>query len=991
MDHHALGTRSRLATVLLTATLVSLPTLLQAAGNPPAKRSLGARFTELHGQKLANARRDIEVFVRLDQPSVAELNIESVRNSGAFASSQAQKAQAARVSQQQATMSESLASHGARILSRQRVGANGLRVMIKPAAIETLRALPGVRSVGRVEIHTRDNIDSVPWIGAPAVWAKSGRGEGVKIGIIDSGIDYTHADFGGSGNPADHDGNDPTVIEPGTFPTAKVKGGTDFAGSDYDAGDPERATPQPDPDPLDFGPDGGHGTHVAGTAAGIGVPGSVGPGVAPGASLYALKVFGDAGASTDLTSLAIEWAMDPNGDGDMSDHLDVINMSLGAPFGNPDDPSAISSQNAAEVGIVVVASAGNEGTTPYVTGAPAVAPAAISVAASKPGGNHLYSRFTVTAPASLAGTYESAEGAGGVTLAQTGPISGPLAVTNPANGCTPLTNGAAVSGKIALVIRGVCDFTVKYANATAAGAKALVVYNDGADPTRVNPIIMVADGTTIPGLMIAAPIGAALAAAPNPAGTMLAAPDADVISSFSSLGPGGGGSSFKPDLSAPGEAIVSAAMGTGTGSLELQGTSMAAPHVTGAAALLRQLHPRLDQSAIKALLQNSTVPASGFGDTRVTRTGTGVIRVDRAAALTSFASPGGVSFGRLNPVFPIERDQRIKVTNLAGKSRHFKVKHIANRTYPGVKVDCPSNVQVGAKGTARFDIDLKFDPRKAFKKGVFDDAFSSQTEVDGWCELSDGKDTLRVAYIAVVDAASAVLTLPGRRLRSVNVANVGPALGIAEAFTLAKLGGTADEGRTAASIAAVGFRNADPSLYLGLPTLEFGIALGKAYEHLSTFEFDLLVDTNGDGVEDVILVGVDLSAFDDTVDPGAFVTAQLSADPTGPGFIDWFVSTWDHNDRTLILPFTLEDGGGLLPGKFDYTLITFAGDGTQDVQQGSVDLAKEIVPDLNSFTVDPFGNVNVHMTGPTGYTLWLLQNDIPAGQVGLSFTVAPKK
>ena len=99
--------------------------------------------------------------------------------------------------------------------------------------------------------------------------------------------------------------------------------------------------PQPDPDPLDGN---GHGSHVAGTAAGIGVPGSVGPGVAPGAELYALKVFGDAGGTTDVTSLAIEWAMDPNGDGDMSDHLDVINMSLGSPFGEPDDPSAISTQ-----------------------------------------------------------------------------------------------------------------------------------------------------------------------------------------------------------------------------------------------------------------------------------------------------------------------------------------------------------------------------------------------------------------------------------------------------------------------------------------------------------------------------------------------------------------------------------------------------------------------------------------------------------------------
>ncbi|HKE94032.1 MAG TPA: S8 family serine peptidase, partial [Povalibacter sp.] len=951
------------------------------------------RYMDLHGQKLVNGQRDVEVFVRLDEPAVSELNLQSVETTGAFATPEAQRAQAARVTAQQASIRGALASRGATILSAHRVGANGLRIRVKASEVEGISVLPGVRSVGRVEIHTLDNIDSVPWIGAPAVWSSVGKGEGVRIGIIDSGIDYTHADFGGSGIVADHDNNNPNVIEPGTFPTAKVKGGYDFAGSQYDASDPALSTPQPDPDPIDYGPGGGHGSHVAGTAAGIGVQGSVGPGVAPGASLYAIKVFGDSGGSTDLTSLGIEWAMDPNGDGDMSDHLDVINMSLGAPFGNPDDPSAISSQNAAALGIVVVASAGNEGTTPYVTGAPAVAPAAISVAASKPGGNHLYSRFSVDAPAELVGTYESEEGAGPVTLAQTGPISGALVRTAPLNACAPLTNAAAVSGKIALVTRGVCGFVVKYQQAQAAGAKAIVVFNDGADPTRINPIIMggLDNTVTIPGLMIAYPIGAALASAVNPSATLQAAPDADAIASFSSLGPGGGGSSFKPDLSAPGQAIISAGMGTGTGSANFSGTSMAAPHVTGAAALLRQEFPKLDQSAIKAMLQNSTVDASQFGDTRLTRTGVGVIRVDRAAALTSYAAPGGVSFGRLNPVFPINREQHVKLSNLATRSRSYSVSHVANRTYPGVKVQCPSQVRVGPKGSTRFDIDLTFDPRQAWRQNVFDDALASQTEVDGWCVLKDGKDTLRVGYIAVVDAASAVLPVPGPKLRSVNLINTGPALGIAEGFTLAKLGGDAGGRRTQAAISAVGFRNANPALYFDLPVLEFGIALQKPFEHISTFEFDLLIDTNGDGVEDFILVGVDYSTFNPTADPGAFVTAQFPADPNQFGFIDWFVSTWDFNDRTLILPFTLEAGGGFLPPKFDYTLITFAGDGTQDVQQGSVDLAKEIVPDVNSIGIDPGGRVNVQLTGPTGYTLWLLQNDTVPGQTELSFTIAPRK
>src|SRR6185312_14469723 len=165
-------------------------------------------------------------------------------------------------------------------------------------------------------------------------------------------------------------------------PTAKVVGGFDFAGPTYNA-DVAGSTPTPDPDPLDGN---GHGSHVAGTAAGFGVTGSIGPGVAPEALLYALKVFNDTEGSTNLVSEAIEWALDPNHDGNMKDHLDVINMSLGSPFGDPDDPSAISAENAADLGVIVVASAGNEGEFPYITGAPAVAPGAISVAAVTPAG-----------------------------------------------------------------------------------------------------------------------------------------------------------------------------------------------------------------------------------------------------------------------------------------------------------------------------------------------------------------------------------------------------------------------------------------------------------------------------------------------------------------------------------------------------------------------------------------------------------------------------
>ena len=972
--------------MLFTAALVAAPAITQSANQGKRKNADPSRSISLHGTRLSAEQGRVQVFVRLSEQAVAELNADSLASTGTYASPAAQRAQAARVTQQQARLRSSLDGVGARVLSSQRVGANGLRVSVQRSELAALRALPGVRSVGRVHRYQLDNIDSVPWIGSPAVWASSGKGEGVSIGIIDTGIDYTHADFGGSGDPAVYAANDKGIIEPGSFPTAKVKGGYDFAGPTYDANDPT-SVPMPDPDPLDGN---GHGTHVSGTAAGIGVPGSVGQGVAPGADLYALKVFSDEGGSTDLVSLAIEWAMDPNGDGDMSDHLDVINMSLGSPFGDPNDPSAISSNNAAAVGIIVATSAGNEGDTPYVTGSPGVASSAISTAANTPGGR-LYSKFDVTAPAGVAGTYASLEGAGPVTFAQSGPISGSLVLANPLIGCGPLANASAIAGNVAFIRRGTCGFIDKYLNAQAAGARAIVVFNDGANSTRIDPIVMggLDDRVTIPGLMISSTVGNVLAATAGVTVTLSAALDPskdDQMTTFSSRGTGGGGSTFKPDLSAPGLAIVSAGVGTGTGSANFQGTSMASPHVAGAAALLHQKFPTLKQSAIKAMLQNSTVDANASGDTDLMRQGVGALRVDRAAALASYASPGGVSFGRLNPVTRDYASEDVTVRDLSGQRRNFSVQHVANQTYPGVEVNCPRNVRVNGKGSAKMRISLSFDPRAAWDAGVYDDAIISQTEVDGWCILSDGKDTLRVGYVAVVDPASAVLALPSNGLQGARLMNFGPTIGWAEGFTLAKLGGEQQSG-TSGSIQALGFRRANPDFYGGFDVLEFGIATDKPFEHLSSLEFTLEIDTDGDGVAEATMVGADLSNFQD-VDPGQFVTAQFDA--TGQGFLDWLANSWDYNDRTLILPFTLTAGGGFLPEKFNYTLTVEARDGEVDVQHGSVDLAREIVPDVNSFGVEPKDSVDVAYSGPTGATMWLLQNNRAPAQVALGFHLAGK-
>jgi Subtilase family./Peptidase inhibitor I9. len=151
---------------------------------------------------------------------------------------------------------------GARVQYRVTRVYNGIAVFAEPSRVEAIRALPGVKSVRPLVLHTTANATSVPHLGVPlGVWqALANAGDDVKVGVIDSGLDYQHAMFGGAGRESDYKANDRTKINDGFFPTARVVGGWDFAGDDYGGG----GAATPDPDPMDCG---GHGTHVAGASA----------------------------------------------------------------------------------------------------------------------------------------------------------------------------------------------------------------------------------------------------------------------------------------------------------------------------------------------------------------------------------------------------------------------------------------------------------------------------------------------------------------------------------------------------------------------------------------------------------------------------------------------------------------------------------------------------------------------------------------------------
>ncbi|MDH6128705.1 S8 family serine peptidase [Kitasatospora sp. GP82] len=655
------------------------------------------------------------------------------------------------------------AAPGARELYRTHTLLTGIAVTATPAQLPALRALPGVRAVHPIALKQRSNGYSVPLIGAPAVWAGTASlpgntGEGVRVGIIDSGIDYTHADFGGPGTEQAFRSVDGAKPAPtGLFPNAKVVGGRDLVGDDYDP-DPASEHPQPVPHPDDNPIDciaNGHGTHVAGTVAGLGVtsagrtytgpyrPGldpagfKVAPGAAPGAKLFAIRVFGCEG-STDQLTQALDLAADPDGDGDLTDRLDVVNLSLGSRFGNPDDADAIAADRLAELGTVVVAAAGNEGDVYGIGGSPGTAPRAISVAASvDPHADA--DGIRVLSPQALAGlvpAHWSAKYLGWSSQE----VSGELALpADQSDGCASF--GAAdaqrLRGKVAVLAwrtkdpDRACGSGPRADNAAAAGAIGALFAADSdhlgelAGSDRI-PVAILAkeDGERLLQATRAGRVAVQLATRGNPLHGAVAQDQpqrTDTLASFTSRGIGLPGV-VKPDIAAPGETIWSARAGSGGGGLREDGTSMATPHIAGLAALVRSAHPDWTAAEVKAALMN-TAGDTWLGDGRTgpvygpERTGAGRVAVDRAVrtpAVAYAAGEGaldgavGVSFGEVPVTGPTALGREVEIRNFSAQPLDYTTGYQSSTEVPGASFELtPDRVTVPASGTARVTVSLR--------------------------------------------------------------------------------------------------------------------------------------------------------------------------------------------------------------------------------------------------------------------------------------------
>lgn len=605
---------------------------------------------------------------------------------------------------------------------------NGVSVSINRSDLSKLARLPQVANLWPVDTYylpepEEDNVPdmatAIAMTGANVAQGAGVTGAGVRIGIIDTGVDYDHADLGGDGV---------NRLNSSEFPTGRVKWGYDFVGDAYDA-NPANPTYNPVPTPDLFPDDrNGHGTHVAGIAAAKGLL----TGVAPDAEIGAYRVFGITGStSADIMIAAMERAL--------ADGMQVVNMSIGSAFQWPQYPTATAADRLVNKGVVVVCSIGNSGANGlYSAGAPGVGKKVIGVASFD--NTHVVLRTFTISPDNAVIGYGQAAASPAAPTSGTFPMARTGTSTSTADACSPLAAGS-LTGRVALIRRGGCSFYVKARNAQLAGAIGVVLYNDSAG--HFSPTVAPPTGSpaiTIPVVSISGtdgvPIDSRLASGPvsmtwTSTVATLANPTGNLISSFSSYGMAPD-LSLKPDIGAPGGLIRSTfPLGLG-GYATLSGTSMSSPHVAGTAALYLQARPNTPSQAMRGILQNTADPKVWWGNPgwgfldNVHRQGAGMVRIDRALAATARIEPGKLSLGE-SESGPAVRTLTIK--NEGASPVTYGLSHVAALS-TGANTFTPSfhtsnasaafsalSVPVPAGGTATVNVTIT--PATGPNKGIY--------------------------------------------------------------------------------------------------------------------------------------------------------------------------------------------------------------------------------------------------------------------------------
>ena len=643
--------------------------------------------------------RLVEYALVLADPPVAQ----KVQSRVALQSSQAQ-VHLQKIRAAQSRVLSELARRKVRVSSTSQILANAVFVRVAAQDTGALKNIPGVKWIQYLPPLKPLLNAAVNLVGVTTAWNSIGgsanAGAGVKIGIIDTGIDQNHPGF-----------NDAGFTPPAGFPKGdagytnnKVIVARSYVSALVDP-DPAYSTPD-DLSPRDRQ---GHGTAIAMIAAGVQNTGPLGSitGVAPKAFLGNYKVFGSPGideyTSWSAWNLALTDAI--------NDGMDIVTLSLGegdpaifAPLdqdsvacGGACDVYAQSVESATRLGVLVVAAAGNGGNigfrsiTKNSLNTPGVAPSALTVGASA--NSHLLYQAVRVNGGSL-GNLRGLVGDGPkLASSLTAPVTDVTTLGNDGLACVPLRAGS-LAGAIALMQRGGCNPSDKVLSAQAAGAVGVLLYQYEGNDDFTNRLY--AQNTGIPAVMIGNTDGKALKAylGSTPGATvtidpaMLAAdnPQVNTVAAFSSRGPSlgnfssGGDFALKPELVAPGTNIYTATQKldpnsdiyNATGYATVNGTSYAVPFAAGVAAMALATNSNLKQhpGRLKSAVVN-TATQDLEGGAHVTDAGAGKLNAADAVNVAATLEPAAISFGPVPTALPVNRT--LTLTNVSGTATSFSI------------------------------------------------------------------------------------------------------------------------------------------------------------------------------------------------------------------------------------------------------------------------------------------------------------------------------
>jgi subtilisin family serine protease len=692
--------------LLVSLTWSTTPMALQAqtTANQPTNHLPQRWIVQLAEPPLAQAPHiSTDYTIMAEQPTTTgnRLNLNSTAAHHYRAHLQAQQAQVFAAIQRTFAHAE--------LYRNYQIVFNGLSVALPgvddATAEAQLRAVPGVAAVFRERTHALNMYGSLPTMNTEALWndptigGQPNAGAGIKIAVIDTGIRQDHAFF----NPEGY-----------TYPEGFPKGETDYTtpkvivARAYFRPDlaplPGSETPQPG------AKDDSHGTHVAGTAAGnantvanaFGIEQTI-SGVAPRAYLMNYKAF----YSNDsiFSGLAFETELIAAMEDAVVDGADVISNSWGsrANINSRYDPIAITANAAADAGVVVVFSVGNDGPSKSTADSNDFTRKLIMTGASTTNRTIAAGFVDVVAPEGAPDTLIGQPYGGadfGEPIIQE--VFGPAAyvpvetISGSSLGCEELPAGS-LAGKIALVERGSCHFSIKVVQAQLAGAQAVIVYNnaEGGDTILTMGGGDRVDEVVIPSVFVVHSVGVAMidwyhqhgdAAQvkidPQP---RLIDLTPDVLASFSSQGPTFQGE-LKPDVVAPGVNILSSGYAQAMGSEQhlgyglSSGTSMSAPHVSGGVALLLQAHPEWSPLDVKSALMATANPNVWRDIDRTERAsvlGRGAGRIDLGQAVNPrlLFNPPSLSYGLLQPTVgqPTHAEITIAARNITATPQTYAI------------------------------------------------------------------------------------------------------------------------------------------------------------------------------------------------------------------------------------------------------------------------------------------------------------------------------